>query len=592
MPNRIIPKKSSVAAKVPLATDLSVGEIAINLVDKKIYSKDSGGTVIELANGTVTSVSGTGTVSGLTLSGSVTTSGNLTLGGTLTLTSGQVTTALGFTPYNSTNPNGYITSSGTAANVSGTVAVANGGTGSTTAAGARTNLGSTTVGSNLFTLANPSAITFPRVNADNTVSMLDAATFRSAIGAGTSSTTGTVTSVSGTGTASGLTLSGTVTSSGSLTLSGTLSASIDNITDEHRLFNNMGDNHGTRTSFDAQGAAATVNFGWRYVQGNTNAPNVGNTGSNQYYSLYVGLGNDYAYNQYGMQVAIPRTSTTPYLSLRFQEGGAFGAWQKISAGYADSAGNADTLDGNHAAAFALVGQTTYIGTTAVALNRASAALALTGITSIDGSAATLTTGRTIGMTGDVTWTSASFNGSANVTGTATLANSGVTAGTYNNSATAVTPITFDAKGRATATGTAVTITPAWGSITSKPTTLSGYGITDALALSGGSLTGGLKEAKVAMAANDVNLNSGNYFTKTISGATTLTVSNVPATGTVAAFVLDLTNGGSGTITWWSGMKWVAGTAPTLTTSGRDVLAFFTHDGGTTWSGFVLGKDVK
>jgi hypothetical protein len=60
--------------------------------------------------GTVTSVSGTGTVSGLTLSGTVTSSGSLTLGGTLTLTSGQVTTALGFTPYNSTNPAGYITS--------------------------------------------------------------------------------------------------------------------------------------------------------------------------------------------------------------------------------------------------------------------------------------------------------------------------------------------------------------------------------------------------------------------------------------------------------------------------------------------------
>jgi hypothetical protein len=48
--------------------------------------------------GTVTSVSGTGTVSGLTLTGSVTSSGSLTLGGTLSLTSGQVTTALGFTP--------------------------------------------------------------------------------------------------------------------------------------------------------------------------------------------------------------------------------------------------------------------------------------------------------------------------------------------------------------------------------------------------------------------------------------------------------------------------------------------------------------
>jgi hypothetical protein len=73
--------------------------------------------------GTVTSVSGTGTVSGLTLTGSVTSSGSLELGGTLTLTSGQVTTALGYTPYNSTNPSGYITSSasitGNAAGITG-----------------------------------------------------------------------------------------------------------------------------------------------------------------------------------------------------------------------------------------------------------------------------------------------------------------------------------------------------------------------------------------------------------------------------------------------------------------------------------------
>ena len=59
----------------------------------------------------------------------------------------------------------------------------------------RTSLGATSVGTSLFTLTNPSAITFLRVNADNSVSTLDAATFRTAIGAGTSSTTGTVTSV-------------------------------------------------------------------------------------------------------------------------------------------------------------------------------------------------------------------------------------------------------------------------------------------------------------------------------------------------------------------------------------------------------------
>ena len=49
----------------------------------------------------------------------------------------------------------------------------------------RTSLGGTTIGQNMFTLTNPSAITFPRFNADNTVTALSAALFRSAISAGT-----------------------------------------------------------------------------------------------------------------------------------------------------------------------------------------------------------------------------------------------------------------------------------------------------------------------------------------------------------------------------------------------------------------------
>lgn len=88
------------------------------------------------------------------------------------------------------------------------------------AATGRTSLGATTVGGNFFTLPNPSAITFVQINADNTITTMDASTFRTAIGAGTGA--GTVTSVSGTGTVSGITLTGTVTSSGSLTLGGTL----------------------------------------------------------------------------------------------------------------------------------------------------------------------------------------------------------------------------------------------------------------------------------------------------------------------------------------------------------------------------------
>jgi hypothetical protein len=107
-----------------------------------------------------------------------------------------------------------------------------------------------------------------------------------------------------------------------------------------------------------------------------------------------------------------------------------------------------------------------------------------------------------------------------------------------------------------------------------------------------SATGAIRESKQALGANDIALNTGNFFSKTISGATTLTVSSVPAAETTASFILDLTNGGSSAITWWSGMKWAGGTAPTLTSAGRDVLGFFTHDGGTTWSGLVLAKDIK
>lgn len=94
----------------------------------------------------------------------------------------------------------------------------------------------------------------------------------------------------------------------------------------------------------------------------------------------------------------------------------------------------------------------------------------------------ITGNQTITLSGDVT-------GSGTTAITATLANSGVTAGTYNNSATQVTPFTVNAKGLVTATGAAVTITPAFSSITSKPTTLSGYGITDAVPLAGGTMTG-------------------------------------------------------------------------------------------------------
>lgn len=72
--------------------------------------------------------------------------------------------------------------------------------------------GATTVGGNLLTLINPSAISFLRVNADNSVSALNATVFRTAIGAGT----GTVTNISASNGISG----GIITTTGTLGLTG------------------------------------------------------------------------------------------------------------------------------------------------------------------------------------------------------------------------------------------------------------------------------------------------------------------------------------------------------------------------------------
>jgi len=75
----------------------------------------------------------------------------------------------------------------------------------------------------------------------------------------------------------------------------------------------------------------------------------------------------------------------------------------------------------------------------------------------------LATGRTLAITGDLTWTSPSFDGSGNVTAAGTLATVNSNVGTFGT-ATKVAQVTVNAKGLVTAVSE-VTVTPAVGSIT-------------------------------------------------------------------------------------------------------------------------------
>ena len=163
-------------------TDWAIGDWAIfngtawQKIDQTNTVTSVNGQTGAVSVGTVTSVAMT-VPTGLSISGTP-----ITASGTLALTF-----ATGYSIPTDTNQTNWTTAYTQTQQW-------NGGSTNLVASTGRTSLGGTTVGQSMFTLTNPSAITFPRFNADNTVSALNAADFRTAIGAG--SGTGTVSSVS------------------------------------------------------------------------------------------------------------------------------------------------------------------------------------------------------------------------------------------------------------------------------------------------------------------------------------------------------------------------------------------------------------
>jgi len=160
-----------------------------------------------------------------------------------------------------------------------------------------------------------------------------------------------------------------------------------------------------------------------------------------------------------------------------------------------------------------------------------------------GSAATLTTGRTISISGDLTYTSPSFDGSANVTAAGTLATVNANVGSFTNAS-----ITVNGKGLITAasSGTAPVT-----SVTGTSPVVSSGGATPAISLASG--YGDTQNPYASKTANFVlaapNGSAGVPTFRAIVAAdiptlnqnTTGTASNV--TGTVA-----IANGGTGQTT--------------------------------------------
>jgi len=233
----------STISGLPAAGTLA-GTEPLPIVQGGTTKKTTVADIASLATGLISSVTGTGSTSGLTLSSA--TSGGaavLTLGGAIT--SGAVTAALGFTPGTGTITS--VTGTGTAggltlssATTGGAVTLTLSGSGYTLPAATSLALGGVKAGSNVM------------VATDGTLSL----TSGNVTGAlGYTPGTGSVTTVTGTGTASGLTLTSSTTG-GAATL--TLGGAVTSGAVTTALGYTPGT--GTVTSVDASGGTTGLTF--------------------------------------------------------------------------------------------------------------------------------------------------------------------------------------------------------------------------------------------------------------------------------------------------------------------------------------------
>ena len=187
--------------------------------------------------------------------------------------------------------------------------------------------------------------------------------------------------------------------------------------------------------------------------------------------------------------------------------------------------NASNITSGSLANARLANSSITIGTTPISLG--SSSLTLAGLTSVTatnfyGAATSLATGRTIAITGDISYTSPTFDGTGNVTAAATLPTVNANVGTWNN-------VTVNAKGQVTGGSNTAYLT----SYTDTVTTIganSGAGVSGAVNFVNGS------NVTITRVGQNVTINSSYTDTNTWNANSLNVAGYVAAPGAVANYV--------------------------------------------------------